>query len=236
MSHILALHIIKQFRIVRFLICFLRTPYVLIFLRGQIRRSGQFSVDASGQPISWITYPAIDYLDNIDFTGCRIFEYGSGASSLWWAKKAKQVTSVEMEKDWFDHVISMVPENVVVVHCPDGSRYPGVINDFEDFYDVIVIDGAERYQCALHAVPKLTEHGVIILDNTDWYPNTAKTLREHGFTQIDFHGFAPLNSFPSNTSLFFRSTRLLQYRKAPDKPVIGGNTIKGGTLDDGVVR
>ncbi len=46
------------------------------------------SVDLDGNPLPWITYPAIEMLRRIDILNGRVFEYGAGNSSLWWATRA----------------------------------------------------------------------------------------------------------------------------------------------------
>lgn len=55
----------------------------------------QESVDRLGQPIPWYTYPAIAWLENIDFCDLEVFEFGSGNNTKFWAKNARSVTSVE---------------------------------------------------------------------------------------------------------------------------------------------
>lgn len=52
------------------------------------------------------------------------------------------------------------------------------------------------------AVAFLRPGGLMILDNSDWYPNTAAYLRERGLIQIDMHGFGPVNPYTWTTSLF----------------------------------
>jgi len=46
-------------------------------------------------PVPWITYPAFRQLQRMIKPGLKVFEYGCGASSLWWADHAAEVTSVE---------------------------------------------------------------------------------------------------------------------------------------------
>src|SRR6187399_2329614 len=46
-------------------------------------------VDASGERLPWFTYPAIEYLAAFDFSDRVLFEYGSGQSTLYWAKRFK---------------------------------------------------------------------------------------------------------------------------------------------------
>jgi hypothetical protein len=58
------------------------------------------SVDADGNPVPWITYPAIEMLKRMDTRDARVFEYGTGNSSLWWAARAREVVSVEYDPNW----------------------------------------------------------------------------------------------------------------------------------------
>ncbi len=61
-------------------------------------------IDKDGNPIPWYTYPAIEYLENLDMTDKRVLEWGSGNSSLFWAKRAKEVISIENDKEWFEKI------------------------------------------------------------------------------------------------------------------------------------
>ena len=52
-------------------------------------------LDKNDNPIPWYTYPAIEYLSQFDYTDKQIFEFGCGFSSLFWAKRAEKVISIE---------------------------------------------------------------------------------------------------------------------------------------------
>lgn len=54
-------------------------------------------------PIPWYTYPAITELARITPATARVFEYGSGNSSLWWRRHAAEVVSVEHDPVWHKH-------------------------------------------------------------------------------------------------------------------------------------
>src|SRR5688572_10403591 len=53
------------------------------------------SSGCSGQPIPWYTYPAIEFIRQLDFSQSTVFEYGSGNSTMFWAASAARVISVE---------------------------------------------------------------------------------------------------------------------------------------------
>lgn len=106
------------------------------------------------------------------------------------------------------------------------DRYVGVIDSLGEF-DVIAIDGEvsnlTRLRCTRRAVNHLRPGGLIIIDNSDWLPETCRYLREVGFLEMDFCGLAPLNPHTSTTSLFFRNDFCLQLR-ASEHP---GGTLGG---------
>jgi len=56
--------------------------------------------------LPWVTFYAIDFLNTLDFKGKRVFEYGSGASTLYWLSKGATCVSIEHEKQWYDKMNS----------------------------------------------------------------------------------------------------------------------------------
>ncbi len=78
-------------------------------------------VDAAGQPIPWITYPALEVLEQLVRPNFRVFEFGCGNSSLWWAARTSEVVSVDHDENWVQHIGARKPENLTLVHRPFGA-------------------------------------------------------------------------------------------------------------------
>ena len=79
----------------------IRSPYILGFEYGLVKSAFRWSVtDKLNRPIPWYTYAAIDYLDQLDFSEKRVFEYGSGNSTLYWSQRCKAVVAVEHSEEW----------------------------------------------------------------------------------------------------------------------------------------
>lgn len=57
---------------------------------------------AEGTP--WITYPAIAWLDTYLDRSLSVFEWGSGGSTVFFARRVKHVVSVEHDPAWYDRV------------------------------------------------------------------------------------------------------------------------------------
>jgi len=189
---------------------FLQLQRGLLFRYGWLRAwwVGK-PVNRNGDPLPWITYPAIDFLSQFDFADASVFEWGSGFSTLWWAKRCKSITTVESGPNWIPYIRPMLPASVKFL-TPAFTETEEVraLYDEDRMYDVIVIDnnGPFRAACADAAVGKLAAGGMILLDNSDQCLKTCSVLRGSGFTQIDFTGFVPGNGYAHCTSVFFKNT------------------------------
>ncbi|MHB8835454.1 MAG: O-methyltransferase [Candidatus Methylomirabilia bacterium] len=178
--------------------------YVEDVLGGHESSVRRLPVDALGCPLPWYTYPAIEYLAQLDFSGCSVFEYGSGNGSKYWSRRARTVVSVEADPRWHETGARELAANQRLLLKEDKVGYVGALHSAGGDFDIIVIDGAYRYDCATEAPKRLRDGGLIVLDNSDWFPNTARVLRQDGFTQVDFAGVGPINAYAWCTSMYFK--------------------------------
>lgn len=178
----------------------------------------QIPVDKNGNPIPWFTYPAIDYLEQLDLSSCSVFEWGAGYSSLYFLNRVSKVTSVESSLAWYNKMKEYNnPAHTLLYHAEDTPGYWESIQMSGETYDVIVIDGVNRDKCIDIAPQFLREGGIIIFDNSDRDPQLCEKLRSAGFNQIDMHGFGPINYYTWTTSLFFT---MLSFKPKGNQPVI----------------
>ena len=186
----------------------LKVARILLYGYGHLKSAslGQ-SVDAAGEPVPWYTYPAIEYLKQLDFSGASLFEYGSGNSTLWWSRRVRSVVAVEHDREWHGQVARLAPQNCTVLFHASAEAYANAIHDYPDGFDLIVVDGLvpgrTRLRCARAALERLRPGGAIILDNSDWLPESSFALRESGLLEVDMIGFCPINDYTSTTSIYF---------------------------------
>ena len=192
-------------------------------LGGSLSARQRLPLSGDGLPFPWYPYAAIHFLEQLDFSKCTIFEYGSGNSSLFWSARARFVHSVEINPEWYEKMRSRLGANQSLTLATDENEYARKICDHTDAFNVIVIDGSVRRLCASYAIGKLDASGFIILENSDRYPETSKYLRERGFQQVDFIGAGPMNSYTWAASIFF-----LHGISIPRKSVDGGIQVRGG--------
>lgn len=153
--------------------------------------------------------------------GARVFEWGSGASTLWLSARAGSVHSVEHDAGWAAALAPRLPAHVeltVVAPTPAshpvvGSAKPGhaglefspyveAIGAVEGDFDVIVIDGRAREACLRLAVDRLAPDGLIVFDNVD-RQRYRRAIGELG-AQVEVvttRGLTPALPYPTRTAL-----------------------------------
>jgi hypothetical protein len=191
---------------------------------GQMRSIQESkAVDARGEPIPWYTYPAIEYLLSFDFRECDVFEFGCGNSSFFWADRTHGITSVEDDEDWFRYVKKMARANQSILHRPFEENYVSSLSEQGRSFEIIAVDGKWRRGCVDEAIKYLQRGGIIILDNSERTTemDCSKHLRDHGFFQIDFSGFGPINGYCWTTSIFIQPPTTLQQNFSGPEPIGG---------------
>lgn len=158
--------------------------------------------DRNGDPIPWFSYPAVEYLDSLDLSRLSVFEYGCGYSTLFWSRRASHVTAVEDSPEWKARIEPRLDQNARLILAESAAAYPSAIHASDAQFDIIVIDGSSRLECAKAALPKLRPGGVIILDDADDHQDVAATLRQAGLIEVDFAGFNAINTYTKTTSFF----------------------------------
>lgn len=168
----------------------------------------QICVDKEGQSLPWYTYPAIEYLNQFDYSNKKVFEFGCGYSCAYWANRAKKVKAVENDEQWFARWQKELNfANLEMVLRKNDEDYE---NTLDEVYDVIIIDGKRRRQCAEQAIDFLAKDGMIIVDDSDRvntseeYQQMIGLLKTADLLQVDFYGCCPMNAFTKATSVFFR--------------------------------
>jgi hypothetical protein len=198
----------------------LRAYRIFSLQYGHLRSAATMrSIDRAGEPLPWITYPAVEFLKQLDLSDKSVFEYGCGGSTIFWGRAARTVDSVEHVEDFYREIRPMLPSNCSLSLEIYPEAYLNAIARRGEPYDVIVIDGHSRVACSRIAPAYLKPGGFIVLDNSEWFYEAAANLREADLIEVDMSGFAPINDFVSTTSFFFHR----DYRVKPkaDRQPVG---------------
>jgi hypothetical protein len=181
--------------------------------------------------VPWWTYGAIDAVQAfIDSRrgDVRAFEWGSGASTIWLARRVTTVDSVEHHRGFGEMMIARVgefPNATVSIVEPVPSDAPVVPSlkegqrgmDFADYvaqmelvaggagrFDLVVIDGRAREACLAAALPRLAPGGVVVFDNS-WRIRYRRAIKSLPVNETIHRGLTPTTPYPEQTSVITRA-------------------------------
>ncbi|WP_354330079.1 FkbM family methyltransferase [Pedobacter sp. CG_S7] len=173
----------------------------------------QQAVDANGDPLPWVTYSFIDFIKERLNKEQRIFEYGSGSSTLFYAKRVARVVSVEHDENWFNKIVNTKPQNadMIFTKLKRGGEYSKKAVLLGEKFDIIIVDGRDRVNCCKESILALSPTGVMVLDDSERpeYNEARLFLKENGFKELLFSGISPGLFYLKATSVFYKTENCL---------------------------
>ena len=171
------------------------------------------AIDENGSPIPWVTYSFIDFIKDRLSSSHNVFEFGSGNSTLFYAKYSGKVVSVEHDKDWYQKIVSAKPSNsemILETLEPNGEYCRKPLRLGQKF-DIIIVDGRDRVNCCKQSIEALSESGVVVLDDSERseYAEAITFLTNNGFKHLPFSGISPGLFYKKSTSVFYRTNNCL---------------------------
>jgi SAM-dependent methyltransferase len=167
--------------------------------------------------IPWFAYAAIDFLEGALAPDMRVCEYGSGGSTLFFARRTQSVLSIEDNPKWHELVSRRLEQkalsNVTLKLCPFDFKNPAGFEDSDYFqalpkesFDVIVVDGSEEWtpvrpRCFRKAETRIKPGGMIVVDDSWRYPELRTQHRARSFTV--FQSVGPCRPGVTSTDIFF---------------------------------
>lgn len=127
----------------------------------------------------WIAYSATRYFETFLTKNSRVLEFGSGMSTIWYAKHAGSVFAVENYRPWYDKILNKIETiaetDITYDFIQDEIEYATYMEGDSEGFDLIVVDGDVRDKCIASAVKSVRAGGVIYLDNADRTGATGHT-------------------------------------------------------------
>ncbi|MDQ3076900.1 MAG: hypothetical protein M3Q63_02505 [bacterium] len=120
-----------------------------------------------------------------------VLEWGSGNSTLYFSQFVKKYTAIEHQKEWFNKIKKSIGRNTSILHVPVSAPYTPITGhgwntdfegDYEQFkdyilifdtfkenFDVILIDGRARIECAKYIIPYIDRRTKIFVHDFERY-------------------------------------------------------------------
>lgn len=177
--------------------------------------------------VPWLVYAATDWLRSYLKPEMRVFEWGSGGSTLFLANRVHSVTTIEHDPDWFVVVSRQLLDNSICnvslilcepektkapeIYYSTAEKYKGLSFRYyaelidvhpNDIFDLVIVDGRARPACMMHALAKVRPGGYLMLDNSN------REIYERGkqavstWSSREFYGPGPYNEYPWATTIW----------------------------------
>ena len=173
---------------------------------------GDTVVDAHGAPLPWATLPFIDFIAPRLRADWTVFEYGAGASTLFYAARVRAVLAVEHDETFAVQLQPRLPAHArLLVRALGSAVYPDAIAECAPPPELVSVDGRERVRCVTAALGRLASDGVLVLDDSERpeYAPARAALTAAGFRAVEFWGLAPGRVERKCTSVFYRRENVL---------------------------
>lgn len=152
---------------------------------------------ADWRDVPWLTDGAVDFLEALleRTPGTRVLEFGTGASTLWFARRRVSMISIDHDPAWHASVCQRLPASTSAdVRLCERPYYPVAADFPSDSFDLVLVDGRDRVACVRYTTRLVRPGGFMLVDNTERvetgrYADIPAILE--GWTRTDFEQHGP---------------------------------------------
>ena len=171
--------------------------------------------------LPWMSWKAIDFLQDYITPGLRVFEWGGGGSTIFFADGGCHVTTVESSEFWKEVIQKRCQArrsagSVVIRYVPAETRDPKAIMEYVQSihdgapWDVVVADGLEeayvsRVDCLRQIKGAVRKGGIVILDDSYRSRYQEVPIILQGWERRVFRGLGTSRLGVTQTDIYFAS-------------------------------
>ncbi len=161
----------------------------------------RFKLTGRRAAIPWLGYRATRRIAGLVGPGTRVLEFGSGLSTVWFARRGARVLSIETREEWAARVealLAKIPGHSVRVVSAEPPYSPEIAAGEE--FDFALVDGDGRDSAMATALSVVRAGGHVYLDNADVPEASHRAARELAVQSGDaewFVDFTPFHVFVS---------------------------------------
>lgn len=146
--------------------------------RYVLNRIKVFIQEATNPHDPWLTSESIKILEGLLLPTDIGVEFGSGRSTMWFARRLNRLTSIESDEAWYKKVKLMLnqfelePKVDYRLFLSEQEYAEQALTVADESINFCLIDGINRDNCAWLMIPKIRPGGLMVIDNVNWFfPN-----------------------------------------------------------------
>jgi predicted O-methyltransferase YrrM len=171
----------------------------------------------------WMSYGAINYLDEKVQRGWRVFEWGGGGSTIFFLERGCKVTTVESSVHWIgelelaaNNIGGLTSLEIRYIEAETMSKeavdeYVASVHDGQP-WDLVIVDGLEenyitRVDCIKELAGSVRPGGLVVLDDSwrDQYLQVPEILKR--WRRLIFRGLGPARLGVTQTDIYVAPSR-----------------------------
>lgn len=177
----------------------------------------------------WFAFQSIRYIEKLLRPDMKIIEYGGGYSTLWWASRVSEVTTVERSKEWSKEIkLSLRKHDLKNVELRTFDKFPNTsegelelnyesLRPLVDEYissplepkhscDVLIVDDVFRNAVVEGGLQFLKPGGLLILDDSERerHKPVMESMIRGGWSSAHFFGAVPYHFHEKQTTIWFK--------------------------------
>lgn len=158
--------------------------------------------------IPWYNFPLIDFLSGYMQPNMKIFEFGAGFSTLFYASNGCVVNAVETNPEWIENITQFGKKAEIshlfkIKHTPPHKLASSILIE-NTVFDIIIIDSYHRLECLQSAI-SVYKKGLIILDNSERQNLQSADGIASGFQCKVFEGSGVNRKGTSQAKVFWKT-------------------------------
>src|SRR5262249_47422963 len=145
-------------------------PAGFMYLPHSIINTISLKLTGRRPEIPWLGYRAIKHLDGLIDKKWKILEFGSGMSTIWFARRCGFIVSIETDDAWFRTVAATLSKARIQnadYRLLSKAGFDAIEDYADSYFDFALVDGYRRDHAMRAAISKIKIGGYIYLDNSD---------------------------------------------------------------------
>lgn len=152
---------------------------------------------AFNRGIPWVVPSAFSFLEASFRPDWKVFEWGVGGSTVWFAQNCSEVVTIEVDPNWKTRVEEVLAERgleekAVILHISifeyESEYFDRILIFPDESLDLVFVDGdrGSRNACIDISLKKIKRGGWLLVDNTNWSDETPSLLNIAHWDTFEF--------------------------------------------------